>query len=81
MFTVRRVRRLDAKYVYKLEDRNGKAVGGAFDENDLQPASTQSVYKFQVLKTRKCAGLTEYFVHWDGFPSSDNDWVKETDLA
>ena len=81
VFTISGVRRLSTKYIYKLKDRKGEPLTGTFDENDLQAASTQSVYKFHVLDTRKRKGLTEYYVHWDGFPSSDNEWVKESDLV
>ena len=81
VFTVSGVRRLNTKYVYKLKDRKGEPLVGTFDENDLQAASTQSVFKFHVLKTRKCGGVTEYYVQWDGFPSSDNEWVKKSDLV
>ena len=80
VFTISEVRRLSTKYIYKLKDRKGEHLTGTFDENDLQPAKTQSVYKYHVLDTRKRKGLTEYYVHWDGFPSSDNEWVKESDL-
>ena len=80
VFTISEVRRLSTKYIYKLKDRKGEHLTGTFDGNDLQPAKTQSVYKYHVLDTRKRKGLTEYYVHWDGFPSSDNEWVKESDL-
>ena len=82
VFTVSEVRRLSTKYVYKLKDIKGEPIIGTFDENDLQAASTQSVYKFHVLKIRKKrGGVTEYYVQWDGFPSSYNSWVKEADLV
>ena len=81
VFTVSGLRRLDTKYVYKLKDRKDKPIVGRFDENDLQSASVQSVYKFHVLKSRKRDGMTKHFVDWDGFPFSDNEWVKESDLV
>ena len=62
-------------------DKNGEPIIGTFDCNELQLGVPQSVYKFSVLKTRKRGGTTEYFVHWDGFPSSDDSWVKEEDLV
>ena len=81
VFTISIVRRLRDKYVYKLKDKNGVSIDGTFDANDLQHASSQSVYKFHVLKTRNRNGVKELYVHWDGFPSSDNSWVKETDIV
>ena len=81
VFTITNVRKLKTKYVYKLKDKNDEPIIGTFDENDLQPGTVQSVYKFHVLDTRKRGKNTEYFVHWDGFPSSDDSWVKEKDLV
>ena len=63
MFTVSSVRRLNTKYVYKLKERKGEPFDGTFDENDLQSASSPSVYKLHVLKTRKRGDVTEHFVH------------------
>ena len=81
IFNVTAVRRLRNKYVYKLKDENGENIVGTFDDNELQPASSQSVYNFHVLRTRKRNGIKEYYVQWDGFPASANSWIKETDLA
>ena len=81
VFIVREVRKLKAKYIYKLKNVKGEAIDEIFDENDLQPASTQTTYKFHVLKTRKRRGEVEHYVHWDGFPSSENSWIKESDLV
>ena len=81
VFIVREVRKLKAKYIYKLKNVKGEAIDEIFDENDLQPASTQTTYKFHVLKTRKRRGEVEHYVHWDGFPSSENSWIKGSDLV
>lgn len=81
VFIVREVRKLKTKYVYKLKDRKDEPLAETFDENDLQAASTQSVFKFHILKTRKRKGEIEYYVQWDGFPSSDNSWIKKSDLV
>ena len=81
LFIVSSVRKLKTKYVYKLLDEHGEPVIGTFDANDLQLGIPQSVYKFSILKTRIRDGKKEYFVHWDGYPSSDDSWVREEDLV
>ena len=81
LFIVSSVRKLKTKYVYKLLDEHGEPVIGTFDANDLQLGIPQSVYKFSILKTRIRGGKKEYFVHWDGYPSSDDSWVREEDLV
>ena len=81
LFIVTNVRKLKTKYVYELADAHGEPVIGTFDANDLQLGIPQSVYKFSILKTRIHKGKKEYFVQWDGYPSSDNSWVREEDLV
>ena len=81
LFIVTSVRKLKTKYVYKLVDGHGEPVIGTFDANDLQLGIPQSVYKFSILKTRIREGKKECFVQWDGYPSSDNSWVREEDLV
>ena len=61
-------------------DGHGEPVLGTFDDKELQLGIPQSVYKFSILKTRKRKGIKEFFVHWDGYPSSDDSWVREEDL-
>ena len=81
VFIVREVRKLKTKYVYKLKNVKDGAIDEIFDENDLQAASTQSTYKFHILKTRKRGGEVEHYVQWDGFPSSEISWIKKSDLV
>ena len=80
IFIIAYVRKLINKYVYKLKDRNGGIIDGTFDDNDMQLAASQTVYKFRVLKTRRRNGIKELYVQWDGFPESDNSWIKEVDI-
>ena len=80
IFTIAYVRKLPNKYVYKLVDRKGEIIDGTFDDNDMQLAVSQTVYKFRVLKTRRRNGIKELYVQWDGFPESDNSWIKEVDI-
>ena len=80
IFTSAYVRKLPNKYVYKLADRKGEIIDGTFDDNDIQSAISQTVYKFRVLKTRRRNGIKELYVQWDGFPESDNSWIKEVDV-
>ena len=77
IFTIAYVRKLQNKYVYKIKDRKGEIIDGTFDDNDIQPAVPQTVYKFRVLKTRRRNGIKELYVQWDGFPESDNSCMSD----
>src|SRR3984885_3900218 len=64
---------------YELKDLNGQAVKGKFYEPELQKiVKEDDVYKIEkVLKKRKRAGKTEYFVKWKGYDDSFNSWTTD----
>jgi hypothetical protein len=63
---------------YELIDYDGEAIKGKFYEQELQKVSKEEdTFKIeQILKTRKKAGKTEYFVKWLGYPAKFNSWVS-----
>ena len=62
---------------YELKDLNGQIVKGKFYEAELQQILKEDdVYKVEkILKKRKRAGKTEYFVKWKGYDDSFNSWT------
>jgi transposase InsO family protein len=62
---------------YGLTDADGERIKGKFYTQELQKVlKTDDTYKIEsVLKTRKRAGKTEYFVKWLGYPSKFNSWI------
>ena len=64
---------------YELKDLNGQIVKGKFYEPELQQiVKEDDVYKIEkVLKKRKRAGKTEYFVKWKGYDDSFNSWTTD----
>jgi transposase InsO family protein len=62
---------------YGLIDAGGENIKGKFYTQELQKVvKTDDTFKIEsVLKTRKKAGKTEYFVKWLGYPSKFNSWV------
>lgn len=66
---------------YKLKDYNGEEIVGSFFENELVQYNPSEFYESQVIKKRKNKknGL-EYLIHYIGYPSSMDQWVKVKDL-
>jgi hypothetical protein len=57
--------------VDSLKDQLGEKLEGIFYESELQKIVTETKDLFiieKILKTRKKAGKTEYFVRWRGYP-------------
>lgn len=66
--------------VYTLKDQLGEKLEGVFYEAELQKIDTSSTDLFiveKILKTRKKAGKTDYFVRWRGYPSTFDSWVSD----
>ena len=68
---------LQSKAVYKLRNiYTNKIEKGTFDDNDLILAKKENIYNFTILKKRVKEGKKQYFVHWDGFDNSYNEWIN-----
>ena len=66
--------------VYRIKDLAGEQLEGTFYEWELQEVEkpNDALYIIdKVIKQRKRAGKTEYFVSWIGYPSKFNSWVSE----
>jgi hypothetical protein len=60
---------------YGLSDYLGEAIKGKFYSQELQKV-TKEVFRIdKVLKTRRRAGKTEYYVKWLGYPDKFNSWT------
>ena len=62
---------------YILKDFSGEVIKGKFYELEIQPViKTDDTFIVErVLKTRKRAGKTEFFVKWRNYPDKFNSWV------
>ena len=62
---------------YELIDYDGEAIKGKFYEPELQKVrKEEDTFKIEeILKSRKRAGKTEYFVKWVGYPAKFNSWI------
>ena len=63
---------------YVIKDYDGEIIAGKFYAEELQKVVKEKsdTYKIEeIIKTRKRAGKTEYFVKWVGYPAKFNSWV------
>ena len=63
---------------YSIKDYDGEIIAGKFYAEELQKVVKEKndTYKVEeIIKTRKRAGKTEYFVKWVGYPAKFNSWV------
>ncbi len=66
---------------YKISDQRGEVIQGSFYEQELQKTD-QSTFRIEkVLRKRTRNGMKELFVKWQGYPTSFNSWIKESDLV
>ena len=65
---------------YRLEDEAGETIAGTFYTEELQKVKYPGIFLVdKVLKERGKGLRKEYFVHWVGYPSSSDSWVKHSD--
>ena len=72
--------RRKAKYVniYYLKYRKNEILKGSFREDELRLANTtDEVYPYTIVDKTKNKTL----IHYDGFPSSEDEWIKNKELA
>ena len=66
--------------VYTIEDWNGDHIDGTFYTEELQKVTKKDsdLFKIEkVLRRRKTKdGRTEYFVKWQGYPTTFNSWIS-----
>ena len=65
---------------YRLKDYNGEEIVGNFFEDELVKYNPGEYYESEILKRRKTKKGVEYLVHYTGYPSSMDQWVKASDL-
>ena len=65
---------------YKLKDYNGEEIIGSFFEDELVTYNPGDFYESEVIKKRKTKRGVEYLVHYIGYPSSMDEWVKASNL-
>ena len=67
--------------VYKIRDLNNEQIQGIFYEPELQKVTNTGIYIVnRIIKSRIIKGRKQYFVSWQGYPSSFNSWVEEEDI-
>ena len=75
IFHRRKVRYLN---IYYLKTRKGEELKGSFREDELRSANTDGeIYPYEVIERRNNQSL----VHYDGFPSSEDEWIQDDELA
>lgn len=73
----------DGLPMYSLKDLNDETMSGLFYNSELQKVEKDKDSLWfidKILKKRKRAGKLEYFVSWDGFPSSFNSWISSDEV-
>jgi hypothetical protein len=62
----------------KVEDYDGNPIIGSYYLPEVLPVDKPEEFRIEeVLKQRRRAGKTEYFVKWLGYPKQFNSWVTE----
>jgi hypothetical protein len=61
---------------YGLTDYADEPIKGTFYKEELQKVIKEVFRIEKVLKTRRRAGKTEYFVKWLGYPEKFNSWTN-----
>ena len=77
--------KVNTKYqptTYKVCDYHGNVVEGSFYRQELQPVErTNEKYIIDhIVRQRRQGGKKCYLVHWRGYPSSMDSWVKQEDI-
>ena len=68
--------------VYSIKDSNNEPLTGTFYDFELQKVTKPEFYTVEeVLKARGRGANKEYYVKWQGYPSSANSWIKASDVV
>lgn len=67
---------------YNIKDYSGETIKGCFYKSELQIVDKSSeIYTVEkIVKRRTHQGRTQYQVKWQGYPSTFNSWVDQSDL-
>ena len=69
---------------YKITDLKGELIDGSFYEKELQKinkSESNDLYDITILKTRKSGNKKQHFVHYEGWPSSFDEWIDDRQIA
>ncbi len=68
--------------IYILADLKGSVISGTFYAQALQAViiTPDHAFPINVLKQRTKRGNKEYYVHFIGWPSSEDRWISADDL-
>ena len=66
--------------MYILKDHEGEVIEGRFYREEIQPIKDDT-YRIEIIRTRIRAGVKECLVHWIGYPSSQDSWIRESDIT
>jgi transposase InsO family protein len=69
--------------VYRIEDMSHEPIEGTFYEIELKRVQIEksTVFKIdKIVDQRKIGRSTQLLVKWLGYPSSQNSWVKKSDI-
>ncbi len=84
VFTVKEVKRGEVPR-YILQDYDGETISGSFYAFELMsanlpPGEEREYVVESILKRRTRNRVKEVFVHYRGYPKSQDRWMKESDL-
>ena len=76
-FIIYHRRKVNFINIYYLKTRKGEKLKGSFREDELRLANTtDEVYPYTIIKRKNNQSL----VHYDGFPSSEDEWIENDEL-
>ena len=76
-FIIYHRRKVNFINIYYLKTRKGEKLKGSFREDELRLANTtDEVYPYTIIKRKNNQSL----VHYDGFPSSEDEWIENDKL-
>lgn len=83
IFIVADINRKARPTTYRLKDFKDDLIEGSFYRHEIQPVSkTDDVYLVEkVVKRERRQGVLWCLVKWQGYPTSMNSWVRQSDIA
>ena len=77
-FIIYHRRKVNFINIYYLKTRKGEKLKGSFREDELRLANTtDEVYPYTIIKRKNNQSL----IHYDGFPSSEDEWIENNELG
>ena len=83
IFTVTDINRKYRPTTYKLKDYRNDIVEGSFYRYEIQPViKRDDIYLVErIIRREERQNVSWCFVKWQGYPSSMNSWVRESDIS